>query len=73
MQQKRQSSRNGLEAPLEQPISQEWIVMKAEEVYSSAFEMAMHNLEKRQHDHENAPKEKERQMNKSCSQIQARF
>ena len=63
----------GLEAPLEQPISQEWIVMKAEEVYSSAYEMAMHSLEKRQHDHEKAPKEKERQMNKSCSQIQARF
>ena len=38
MQQKRQSSRNGLEAPLEQPISQEWIVMKTEEVYSSALD-----------------------------------
>ena len=57
MQQKRQSSRNGLEAPLEQPISQEWIVMKTEEVYSSALD-GDENLEKRQHDHEKATNEK---------------
>ena len=57
MQQKRQSSRNGLEASLEQPISQEWIVMKTEEVYSSALD-GDENLDKRQHDHEKATNEK---------------